>query len=87
MRHWTNPFLGSGRAHDERARDGADQGEPAGRLSGRQLHTENLVLFAKDVADGAGGKLQVTVHANASLFKAPRSSARLRLARPRPARC
>lgn len=35
------------------------------------FHTENLVLFAKDVADGAGGKLQVTVHANASLFKAP----------------
>lgn len=35
------------------------------------FHTENLNAFAKDVAETAGGKLQVTVHANASLFKAP----------------
>jgi TRAP-type C4-dicarboxylate transport system substrate-binding protein len=35
------------------------------------FHTENLNAFAKDVADATGGKLQVTVHANASLFKAP----------------
>lgn len=35
------------------------------------FHTENLNLFAKDVGDAAGGKLQITVHANASLFKAP----------------
>src|SRR5688572_578023 len=35
------------------------------------FHTENLNQFAKDVADGTGGKLQITVHANASLFKAP----------------
>jgi TRAP-type C4-dicarboxylate transport system substrate-binding protein len=35
------------------------------------FHTENLVRFAKDVADATGGKLQITVHANASLFKAP----------------
>jgi TRAP-type C4-dicarboxylate transport system substrate-binding protein len=34
-------------------------------------HSENLVLFAKDVADATGGKLQIAVHANASLFKAP----------------
>src|SRR5215212_7079844 len=34
-------------------------------------HTENLSLFAKDVADATGGKLQIAVHANASLFKAP----------------
>ena len=34
-------------------------------------HSENLVLFAKDVADATGGKLQITVHPNASLFKAP----------------
>jgi TRAP-type C4-dicarboxylate transport system substrate-binding protein len=34
-------------------------------------HTENLTLFAKDVADATGGKLQIQVHANASLFKAP----------------
>jgi TRAP-type C4-dicarboxylate transport system substrate-binding protein len=35
------------------------------------FHTENLSLFAKDVAEAAGGKLQIAVHANASLFKAP----------------
>ncbi|MGA0597595.1 TRAP transporter substrate-binding protein [Enterovirga sp. CN4-39] len=34
-------------------------------------HTENLSAFVKDVADATGGKLQITVHANASLFKAP----------------
>lgn len=34
-------------------------------------HTVNLNMFAKDVADATGGKLQVTVHAAASLFKAP----------------
>jgi len=35
------------------------------------FHTENLVQFAKDVEAATGGKLSVTVHANASLFKAP----------------
>ncbi len=35
------------------------------------FHTENLVQFAKDVEALTGGKLSVTVHANASLFKAP----------------
>ncbi len=34
-------------------------------------HSQNLVLFAKDVAAATGGKLQITVHAGASLFKAP----------------
>jgi TRAP-type C4-dicarboxylate transport system substrate-binding protein len=35
------------------------------------FHTENLMQFAKDVGEASGGKLQITVHANASLFKAP----------------
>ncbi|HVG52188.1 MAG TPA: TRAP transporter substrate-binding protein [Xanthobacteraceae bacterium] len=35
------------------------------------FHSENLVAFAKDVADATGGKLQITVHPGASLFKAP----------------
>ncbi|MDJ1159272.1 TRAP transporter substrate-binding protein [Chelatococcus sp. SYSU_G07232] len=35
------------------------------------FHTENLMQFAKDVGEATGGKLQITVHANASLFKAP----------------
>jgi TRAP-type C4-dicarboxylate transport system substrate-binding protein len=34
-------------------------------------HSVNLSAFAKDVADSTGGKLQITVHAAASLFKAP----------------
>jgi len=34
-------------------------------------HSENLVAFAKDVEAATGGKLQIQVHANASLFKAP----------------
>jgi TRAP-type C4-dicarboxylate transport system substrate-binding protein len=35
------------------------------------FHTENLVEFAKDVERLSGGKLSITVHAGASLFKAP----------------
>jgi TRAP-type C4-dicarboxylate transport system substrate-binding protein len=35
------------------------------------FHTENLVMFANDVDKRTGGKLKITVHANASLFKAP----------------
>lgn len=34
------------------------------------FHTENLSQFAKDVDSATGGKLKITVHANASLFKA-----------------
>ncbi|WP_280156557.1 TRAP transporter substrate-binding protein [Piscinibacter sp. XHJ-5] len=35
------------------------------------FHTENLSQFAADVDKATGGKLKITVHANASLFKAP----------------
>jgi TRAP-type transport system periplasmic protein len=35
------------------------------------FHTENLVQFAADVDKATGGKLKITVHPNASLFKAP----------------
>jgi TRAP-type C4-dicarboxylate transport system substrate-binding protein len=35
------------------------------------FHTENLVQFASDVDKATGGKLKITVHANAALFKAP----------------
>ena len=35
------------------------------------FHTENLVQFATDVEKASAGKLKITVHANASLFKAP----------------
>ena len=35
------------------------------------FHTENLSQFAADVEKATAGKLKITVHANASLFKAP----------------
>jgi TRAP-type transport system periplasmic protein len=35
------------------------------------FHTENLVQFANDVDKATGGKLKITVHPGASLFKAP----------------
>jgi TRAP-type C4-dicarboxylate transport system substrate-binding protein len=35
------------------------------------FHTENLVAFAADIDKATGGKLKITVHPNASLFKAP----------------
>src|SRR5262245_58133371 len=34
-------------------------------------HSETLALFAKDVAAATDNKLQIAVHAGASLFKAP----------------
>lgn len=34
------------------------------------FHTENLTQFAADVDKATGGKLKITVHSNASLFKA-----------------
>ncbi|MDR6869956.1 TRAP-type C4-dicarboxylate transport system substrate-binding protein [Bosea sp. BE125] len=34
-------------------------------------HSENLAIFAKDVEAATSGKLSITLHANASLFKAP----------------
>ncbi|MGQ3002483.1 MAG: TRAP transporter substrate-binding protein [Hydrogenophaga sp.] len=35
------------------------------------FHTVNLTAFANDVDKATGGKLKITVHAGASLFKAP----------------
>ncbi len=35
------------------------------------FHSENLIKFADDVDKATGGKLKITVHANASLYKAP----------------
>ncbi|MEP6656966.1 MAG: TRAP transporter substrate-binding protein [Betaproteobacteria bacterium] len=35
------------------------------------FHTENVQQFANDVDKATGGKLKITVHANAALFKAP----------------
>src|SRR5512132_4671542 len=35
------------------------------------FHTENIQQFASDVDKATGGKLKITIHPNASLFKAP----------------
>lgn len=35
------------------------------------FHTQNLTTFAADVEKATAGKLKITVHSNASLFKAP----------------
>jgi TRAP-type C4-dicarboxylate transport system substrate-binding protein len=35
------------------------------------FHTENIMQFVADVDKATGGKLKITVHSNASLFKAP----------------
>jgi TRAP-type C4-dicarboxylate transport system substrate-binding protein len=35
------------------------------------FHTENIVQFAADIDKATGGKLKITVHPGASLFKAP----------------
>ncbi|MEO7255411.1 MAG: TRAP transporter substrate-binding protein [Casimicrobium sp.] len=35
------------------------------------FHTQNLVQFAADVDKATSGKLKITVHSNAALFKAP----------------
>ncbi len=43
---------------------------PAG-YAASNFHTENLVQFAADVDKATAGKLKITVHANAALFKAP----------------
>jgi TRAP-type C4-dicarboxylate transport system substrate-binding protein len=43
---------------------------PAG-YAANNPHSENLVTFAKDVETATNGKLKITVHPNASLFKAP----------------
>jgi TRAP-type C4-dicarboxylate transport system substrate-binding protein len=42
-----------------------------GAYSADNYHSENLVFFSKEVEKETGGKLAVTVHAGASLFKAP----------------
>ena len=43
---------------------------PAG-YPANNFHTENLMQFAADADKASAGKLKITVHPNASLFKAP----------------
>jgi TRAP-type C4-dicarboxylate transport system substrate-binding protein len=43
---------------------------PPAAYPASNFHTETLTQFAADVDKASGGKLKITVHANASLFKA-----------------
>ena len=43
----------------------------ASAYAATNFHTVNLNQFAADVDKATGGKLKITVHANAALFKAP----------------
>src|SRR5262245_59573858 len=43
------------------------------------FHTENLVAFARDVAEATGGKLSISVHPNASLLPAPAIKSAVRI--------
>lgn len=43
---------------------------PAGYPAGN-FHSQNLVKFSADIKDATAGKLQITVHPGASLFKVP----------------
>jgi TRAP-type C4-dicarboxylate transport system substrate-binding protein len=43
------------------------------------FHVENLDAFAKDVAEGSGGRLAITVHPNATLFKATEIKSAVRI--------
>ena len=43
----------------------------ASAYAASNFHSENLVAFAADVDKATAGKLKITVHANAALFKAP----------------
>ncbi|WP_341703070.1 TRAP transporter substrate-binding protein [Ferrovibrio sp.] len=42
-----------------------------GAYGANNFHSKNLVTFAEDVKKMSGGKLDITVHPGASLFKAP----------------
>lgn len=42
-----------------------------GAYAAGNFHTKNMVQFAEDVKKMSGGKLEITVHPGASLFKAP----------------
>ena len=56
--------------HLRRARNGRGGNLPS-PYPADNPHTVNLAAFAKDVADGSGGKLTIALHPGASLFKGP----------------
>ncbi|MCB5174868.1 MULTISPECIES: TRAP transporter substrate-binding protein [Microvirga] len=72
MRHWTRLSLGlAGALMLSLPAMAQTKWNLPAAYPADNFHTENLSLFAKDVGEATGGKLQITVHPNASLFKAP----------------
>jgi TRAP-type transport system periplasmic protein len=61
---------GRGRGSDAQRRCQTKWDLPAAYPAGN-FHSVNLQAFADDVDKATGGKLKITVHPNASLFKAP----------------
>ena len=68
---WIRPLLGAALALALGATAQAQtKWDLPAAYSATNFHSENLVQFAADVDKATGGKLKITVHANASLFKA-----------------
>ncbi|HMS79817.1 MAG TPA: TRAP transporter substrate-binding protein [Burkholderiaceae bacterium] len=65
------PFLAAALAFGATASVAQTKWDLPAAYPATNFHTENLNQFAADVDKASGGKLKITVHANASLFKAP----------------
>ena len=65
------PFLAAALALGASAATAQTKWDLPAAYPATNFHTENLNQFAADVDKASGGKLKITVHPNASLFKAP----------------
>lgn len=65
------PFLAAALAFGASAATAQTKWDLPAAYAATNFHTENLNQFAADVDKASGGKLKITVHPNASLFKAP----------------
>ena len=71
FRHSLTPLAGLALAAAACAAQAQTKWDLPAAYAATNFHTENLTQFATDVEKATGGKLKITVHANASLFKAP----------------
>ena len=65
------PFLATALALGASAATAQTKWDLPAAYPATNFHTENLNQFAAEVDKASGGKLKITVHPNASLFKAP----------------
>ncbi len=65
------PFLAAALALGAAAATAQTKWDLPAAYPATNFHTENLNQFAADVDKASGGRLKITVHPNASLFKAP----------------